>query len=125
MDASLEAGTVLINTATVSGNEADPNPENNSDSEDTLVLDRFKTHLPMILKPASTILSVHNDNTGDNVTFKVFGTGVACTVPNNAKRLCGSFPAGTYNVQVTSACGDGVFSKTYPSGPVTTRVFCN
>jgi uncharacterized repeat protein (TIGR01451 family) len=122
--ASLEASTVLINTATVVGNETDPNSDNNSDTEDTLVRDKFTTHVPIIFRSVLTVLSVFNDNTEGNVTFTVFGTGVSCTVPNNATSFCGHFPPGTYSVQVTSACGDGMFTKTYSSGPVTTRVFC-
>lgn len=84
----------------------------------------YRVYLPLVFKSPPTELSVFNDNTGGNVTFTVLGTGVSCTVPNNTTQFCGAFPPGTYNVRVNSACGDGVFSKTYASGPVTTRVFC-
>jgi len=125
VDSSLPADTVLTNTAAVSGDEVDPNQVNDIATEDTLILRRFRAYLPMIVRPVFTELSVFNENTGGNVTFTVLGTGVSCSVPNNATRFCGSFPAGTYDVKVTSACGDGVFPKTYAGGPVTTRVYCN
>jgi hypothetical protein len=109
----------------VTRNEVDPNAGNNSVTEVTLVGEFYKTFLPLVLKPAPTELSVFNDNTGGNVTFTVLGTGVSCVVPNKTTSFCGSFPPGTYQVQVNSVCGDGFFSKDYGSGPVTTRVFCN
>jgi hypothetical protein len=77
-----------------------------------------------MLKPLPTQLSVHNDNTGGNVTVTVQGTGVSCMVPNNTTLVCGSFPPGTYNVQVISPCGTAIVPKFYDSGPQTTRVFC-
>jgi len=123
VDTSLEDGLVLSNTASVSGNEPDPNQNDNSATEESLV-ERIKIFLPVLLKPAPTELSVFNDNTGGYVTFVVYDTSVNCVVPNKSTRLCGTFPPGTYQVRVTSACGDGLFTKTYGSGPVTTRVFC-
>jgi uncharacterized repeat protein (TIGR01451 family) len=84
-----------------------------------------KVYLPFLEKPAPTELSVFNDNTGGNVTLTVVGTGVSCSVPNNTTKFCGSFQPGTYTVQVTSACGNATVSKTYASGPQTTRIFCN
>ncbi len=115
----------LSNSASVTRNEVDPNGGNNSATEETLVGEFFKTFLPVVFKPAPTQLSVFNDNTGGNVTFTVIGTGVSCVVPNRATIFCGSFPPGTYQVQVESVCGNGLFTKDYESGPVTTRVFCN
>jgi hypothetical protein len=83
------------------------------------------TYLPLIYKPALTELFVFNDNTGGNVTFSVLGTGVKCTVPNNATLLCGTFLPGTHTVQAaTTSCGVGTSLKTYSSGVQTTRVFC-
>ncbi len=82
-------------------------------------------YLPFVHKPLPTELSVFNDNTGGNVTFTVFGTGVSCVVPNNATLVCGTFPPGTYTVEaVTVGCGVGTSVKTYGSGAQTTRVFC-
>jgi mannitol-specific phosphotransferase system IIBC component len=83
-----------------------------------------KVYLPFIIKPPPTELSVFNDKTGGNVIFTVIGTGVSCTVPNNTTLFCGSFPPGTYTVQVTAACGSATTSKFYESGPQTTKVFC-
>ncbi len=80
--------------------------------------------LPILLNPAPTELSVFNDKTGDNVTFEVLGTPVSCVVPNNTTQFCGTFLPGTYQIRVKSACGEGLFTKIYNSGPVTTRVFC-
>jgi uncharacterized repeat protein (TIGR01451 family) len=82
-------------------------------------------YLPLIFKPEPTELYVHNDSTGGNVTFTVLGTGVSCTVPNNKTRFCGTFPPGTYSVKVVSTCGNNTFTKSYGSGPQTTRVYCN
>jgi uncharacterized repeat protein (TIGR01451 family) len=123
VDTSLENGVVLSNTASASGHEPDPNESDNSATEETLV-ERNKIFLPILLKPQPTELSVFNDNTGDDVTFVVLGTPVSCVVPNNTTQFCGTFAPGTYQIRVTSACGEGLFTKTYGSGPVTTRVFC-
>jgi len=120
---SLEDGVVLSNTASVSGNEPDPNQGDNSATEETLV-EKRRIFLPIVLKPAFTELYVFNDKTGGNVTFAVLGTPVSCVVPNNTTRFCGAFPPGTYQVRVNSACGEAVFTKTYASGRQTTRVFC-
>jgi len=123
VDTSLEDGLVLSNTVSVSANEPDPSESDNSATEEILV-ERIKIFLPLLLKPAPTELTVFNDNTGDDVTFVVRGTSVSCIVPNNSRQFCGTFHPGTYRILVTSACGDGSFTKTYDSGPVTTRVFC-
>jgi uncharacterized repeat protein (TIGR01451 family) len=123
VDTSLESDVVLSNTASVSGNEPDPNQENNSATED-VVVERSKVFLPILLKPVMAELYVFNDNTGDDVSFVVLGTSVSCVVPNNTTQFCGNLLPGTYQVKVSSACGDGSFTKTYGGGPVTTRVFC-
>ncbi len=123
VDTSLEDGVVLSNTASASGHESDPNESDNSATEETLV-ERNKIFLPILLKPQPTELSVFNDNTGDNITFVVLGTPVSCVVPNNTTQFCGTLAPGTYQIRVTSTCGEGLFTKTYGSGPVTTRVFC-
>jgi hypothetical protein len=123
VDTSLENDVVLSNTASVSGNEPDPNQDYNSATEEVTV-ERSKVFLPILLKPMLAELYVFNDNTGDDVTFVVLGTSVSCVVPNNTTQLCGTFLPGTYQVQVSSACGDGSFTKTYGGGPVTTRIFC-
>lgn len=119
------ADGVLTSTATVSSATYDP-VSNNSDTETTLVGDYKFVYLPLLTKaPPPTELSVFNDNTGGNVTFSVLGTSVSCTVPNNTTRFCGTFPPGTYDVHVVSACGTAtVRDKTYSSGPQTTRVYC-
>jgi uncharacterized repeat protein (TIGR01451 family) len=122
VDDSLADGTLLSNTVVVSANETDPSGGNDSATEATLTK-VFKTYLPLILR-TMTELSVFNENTGGNVTFTVVEAGVSCTVPNNTTQFCGSFEPGTYTVQVTSPCGYGEFIRTYASGPVTTRVFC-
>jgi uncharacterized repeat protein (TIGR01451 family) len=122
-DTSLENGLMLSNTASVSGNEPDPNQDNNSATEEVIV-ERSRVFLPILLKPVLAELYVFNDNTGDDVTFVVLGTSVSCVVPDNTTEFCGNFLPGTYQVQVSSACGDGSFTKTYGGGPVTTRVFC-
>jgi hypothetical protein len=123
VDSSLENGVVLSNTESVSGNEIDPNQDDNSAIEEVIV-ERSKVFLPILLKPMLAELSVFNDNTGDDVTFVVLGTSVSCVVPDNTTQFCGTLLPGTYQVQVSSACGDGSFTKTYGGGPVTTRVFC-
>lgn len=109
---------------TVAGS-SDPNTNNNSAVATTFVNGLNRVYLPAVIKPAPTDLSVFNNNTGANVTFTVVGTGVSCTVPNNATLFCGSFPPGTYTVQVSAKCGSDTFSKIYGSGPETTTVFCN
>jgi hypothetical protein len=90
-------------------------------------------YLPMLVKPGPTQLSVMNDNTGDAVRFEVRDpttkTEVAsCNVPNNTTLFCATFPSGTYEVQAFTACGGAdpnpIAMITYPSGPVTTRVYC-
>ncbi len=125
----------LINTAEVVGTD------NDGDvivASDTHYLDiQGSIYLPIVLKPGPTILSVHNDHTGGNVTFIVrdqttHAEITRCTVPNNATQPCdhdqdGSnlFPPGTYEVYVVSVCGPpATIIKTYDSGPETTRVFC-
>jgi hypothetical protein len=124
----LMTGT-LSNTASVQGNETDPKPGNNSANQATTVKPplEYSSFLPVVLKPApTTFLYVRNDNTGGNVQFTVFGTSASCSVANNETKFCGSFPPGTYNVQVvTSTCGSNNFVKTYNAGTETTRVFCN
>lgn len=114
----------LVNQATVTGSQIDPNSNNNSISVTTSVGALSFVFLPVLQKPAPTELSVFNDNTGGNVTFTVVGTGVSCTVPNNTTQFCGSFPPGIYTVQVTSACGNTTTNISYASGPITNRVFC-
>lgn len=119
-----DADGVLTSTATVSSATYDP-VSNNSDTETTLVGDYKFVYLPLLTKaPPPTELSVFNDNTGGNVTFSVLGTPVSCTVPNNTTQFCGTFAPGTYDVHVVSACGTATASKTYDSGPQTTRVYC-
>jgi uncharacterized repeat protein (TIGR01451 family) len=115
----------LTNTTDVSSSTFDPKSNNNSDTENTLVGDFYRVYLPFVSKPPPTELSVFNDNTGGDVEFAVLGTGVSCTVPNNVVQFCGSFPPGTYTVEVVSKCGTGTALKTYGSGPQTTRVFCD
>ncbi len=94
----------------------------------TTLPDGESVYLPLILKAGPTGLSIFNDNTGGNVTFSVVGTGVSCTVPNNTTQLCGTFTPGTYTVNFTAPGCPGIKSgsaiKTYGSGSVTTRVFC-
>ncbi len=118
---------IISSSSTVTGNETDPRPDNNSVTEKTMVGEFNQSYLPIVYKSAPTELSIHNDNTGGDVTFTVFGTTTSCQVPNGEVKFCGSFPPGTYNVEVTSVCPGlptAIFSKTYGSGPVTTRVFC-
>ncbi len=119
----------LSNSAGVTAYEADPKPDNNSAPETTIVLASASevnhVYLPLVSKPTPTELSVHNDNTGGNVTFSVLGTTVSCTVSSGQTKFCGSFSPGTYNVKVISVCGPPTtVSKTYGSGPVTTRIYC-
>jgi uncharacterized repeat protein (TIGR01451 family) len=121
--AALADGTSISNMASVSGNEAEAQPGNNSAAQDTQVTEN-RTFLPLVLRPPLTELSVLNDNTGDEVTFTVLGAGIICVVPNGELKFCGRFAPGTYNVEVKSRCGDSVFSRTYEAGPVMTRVFC-
>jgi uncharacterized repeat protein (TIGR01451 family) len=71
----------------------------------------FKTFLPILLKPA-VYLYIFNNNTGGPVTVRVLEPGtnievIRCTVPNNLTQLCGKFPAGMYNVEVSTTCGGG------------------
>jgi uncharacterized repeat protein (TIGR01451 family) len=115
----------LANTTNVSSSTFDPKSNNNSDTENTLVGDFYRVYLPLVFKPAPTELSVFNDNTGGDVGFAVLGTGVSCTVANNTVQFCGSFPPGTYTVEVVSTCGTGTALKTYESGPQTTRIYCD
>jgi hypothetical protein len=96
----------------------------------------FSSYLPVLSKPAPTILSVKNLTTG-NVTFIVrhFSSGAEitrCTVSSGATIPCDHngdnshiFPPGLYNVEVAANCGSNIFPKAYGSGPVTTDVFCN
>ncbi|NJN96086.1 MAG: DUF11 domain-containing protein [Anaerolineales bacterium] len=122
---SSSAGNI-INTAavTVSGSN-DPVPENNSTAAPAFVGELAKVFLPLLLKPTPTDLFIEND-TGGGVNFSVVGTGVSCSVPaGNQNFFCGSFPPGTYTVQVNSICGNLSTSKYYESGPQSTRVFCN
>lgn len=121
---SSATGTV-VNPASVTSSVTDLNSTNNSASDSTLIGEFEKMYIPILVKPALTELSIFNDDTGGNVTFTVIGTGVECTVSNGDTEFCGEFPPGTYNVKVASVCGPtATFSKTYGSGPVTTRVFC-
>jgi uncharacterized repeat protein (TIGR01451 family) len=112
--------------STVTANVTDDDGLDLVDSDDVTVTigETNPILLPMILVPPITKLSVFNDNTGGNVTLTVFGTGVSCIVSNNATQFCGSFPAGTYTVQVLAVCGNDQFVKTYGPGQTTTRVFC-
>lgn len=116
----------IINTAVVTASSSsDPVPENNSTSAPAFVGDLVEVFLPLLLKPTPTDLFIEND-TGGVVNFSVAGTGVSCSVPaGNQNFPCGSFPPGTYTVQVNSICGNLTASKYYESGPQSTRVFCN
>ena len=81
------------------------------------------THLPILIKPPTTDLSVKNINAG-NLTFTVLGTGVSCQVPNNTTQFCGSFPSGTYTVKAEASCGTSFATKVYAPGSQTTNVTC-
>jgi uncharacterized repeat protein (TIGR01451 family) len=121
----IDATGVIINSASVTSVVTDPTSGNNSATEDTFIGEFEKVFLPITWKPALVELSIFNDNTGGDVTFTVIGTGVSCTVPNNVTQFCGSFPAGTYQVQVVSVCGPAAtFTRAYGGGPATTRIFC-
>jgi uncharacterized repeat protein (TIGR01451 family) len=125
----------LVNTASATSNET---PTAATASVTTTVGDYNNpgTHfvyLPMLLRPGPTELYVMNDNTGDVIRFVVRDPQTktevtSCNVPNNTTQLCGTFPAGTYEVQAFTSCGGAdsnpITTKTYPSGRVTTRVFC-
>jgi uncharacterized repeat protein (TIGR01451 family) len=125
----------LVNSAGVTASDKDGDDVTASDSHSLDVRKRL-VYMPVIVKPSPTILAVHNDHTGGNVTVIVreLGTNAEvtrCTVPNNATLPCdhdgdGSnvFPSGTYSVYVASVCGTATVVKTYASGPQTTRVYC-
>ena len=88
----------------------------------------YQTFLPVVLKP-SAVLYVFNNNTGGPVTVRVLELGTnavvaSCTVPNNLTQLCGEFPPGTYNVEVSSVCGSGTFARTYDPGMNTSTASC-
>jgi len=129
--ATVSGNAGFVHTNVVAVNVIDDDGFPASDNDDATVTitvsdtPLFVVYLPIIVKPEPTELSVFNDNTNGNVTFTVIGTGVSCTVSTGQTQLCGSFPPGTYDVYVVSICGPPVtFSKSYGSGPQTTRVFC-
>jgi hypothetical protein len=94
-----------------------------------------ETTLPMILKLYPlTELYVLNKNTGGDLTFYVRNLTTKaniippCIVPNGDKVYCGSFPAGSYEIQAFTACGgtepNPIAIRAYNGGPQTTEVFC-
>jgi hypothetical protein len=119
------SGQTLVYTATARLSDDDGNNKSVSDNASVFVGEMLKTYLPLIITPVPTDLFIDND-TGGPVTFTVVEAGVSCNVPTGDQNFfCGSFLPGTYTVQVNSICGNLTASKTYNSGPQTTRVFCN
>ncbi len=124
VNSSISGNIANIAGVTISGS-SDPVSENNSTSAQVFVGELFRVFLPIVAKPAPTDLFIEND-TGGTVTFSVVEPGVSCNVPTgNQNFYCGSFPPGTYTVQVSSICGNLTTSKTYSSGTQITQVFCN
>jgi len=132
------SGQLVTNEITINVTDDDSNTFEEEDDATVTIVDKviFSSYLPVLSKPAPTILSVKNLTTG-NVTFIVrhFSSGAEitrCTVSSGATIPCDHngdnshiFPPGLYNVEVAANCGSNIFPKAYGSGPVTTDVFCN
>jgi hypothetical protein len=118
------AGANKVYTATAQLADDDGNTKNASDNAVVTLAERPKIYLPLLVKPDPTELFIENDTNGV-VTFTVVGTGVSCNVPAGQQNFfCGSFPPGTYTIQVHSICGSLTTTKTYGSGRQSSQVFC-
>jgi hypothetical protein len=69
-----------------------------------------RVYLPIMFKPGLTTLYIQTINTGDT-TIRIYDLSntqlLSCTVGNNAKKLCGTFPSiGSYKITAqTTRCG--------------------
>ena len=123
-------------TVTVTDDDGVPLEDDDEATVTIIKMPIYLTHLPIILKPAPTILSVKNETRG-KITYKVYhltsGEEITqCTVESGHEVPCDHdgddshiFPPGTYRVEVfTDECGNGGGNVNFSSGPVTRRVKC-
>ena len=92
-------------------------------------------HLPLVLKqptptPTSTPtpppqceLYVKN-NTGGELCYEVYGTGIGRRCYSSGTHYYGTFPAGTYSWHATAWCGSASGSRYYSSGTWTHDFWC-
>lgn len=113
--ASVPAGTVLVNSASVSSNTADPNPNNNSASVSTIVINNTQNNLSIVNSAAPDPVLA-----GNKVTFTqtVANAGVATGL---LVAVSGSVPTGTTFVSLTPPAG---WSCTTPAVGATGNYSC-
>lgn len=86
-------------------------------------------HLPLVLKqptptpPPQCELYVEN-NTGGELCYEVYGTGIGQRCYSSGTHYYGTFPAGTYSWHATARCGSASGSRSYPSGTWTHEFWC-
>lgn len=121
----------ITGAASVSGNETDPYPDNNTASIVSQIGEFEKVFLPLIMKPEPTGLYIDNDTGASIQEFTVIGAGVSCSVPSGAQQhRCGTttFPPGSYDVRIRSVCTNyqAVVSNdvNFGAGTEVKRVFC-
>jgi len=79
-------------------------------------------NLPELPKPPMATVYVQND-TGGNLCFEIYGTGIGKKCFDGGKHLYGTFPSGTYNYHVSARCGTMSDSEYY-DGEIVETYWC-
>lgn len=85
-------------------------------------------YLPMIMNtwaPVAAICSLDIDNqTGGQICYEIYGTGIGQKCVGGGSHFYGSFPAGTYSFHISAVCGTLDNSQYYPGGAKTDVISC-
>lgn len=96
-----------------------------------------RVYLPLVLRsypaappptpttPPSSLSEVYvNNETGDQLCYEVYTTGIGEKCFSSGVHHYGDFPAGTYTFHASAVCGSLTESQYYGPGPFTHRFWC-
>lgn len=86
-------------------------------------LDPTPTATPTPTPPPKCMVYVQND-TGGQLCYEVYNTGIGRKCFSGGRHLYGSFPRGSYKWHASARCGSADGTKTYPAGTYTHRFWC-